>query len=259
MAAPPREPLVACQDVGLTFAGPVEALRGTTFQLQRGELVSIVGPSGCGKSTLLRLIAGLIETTSGTLRVAGQQPSDARSEGLHLGFVFQEATLLPWRTIQDNIRLPLELLGVPRAEHAERIRESLALVGLQEFAQALPNQLSGGMRMRVALVRALVTHPELLLFDEPFGALDEITRQRLNEDLLALWQRQGWSGIFITHNVYEAVFLSQRVLVMSPRPGKLIAELSIPFDFPRGPELRGTAEYARLSAEVSTLLRRAAT
>lgn len=259
MAAPQRDPLVACHDVGLTFAGPVEALRGTTFQLQRGELVSIVGPSGCGKSTLLRLIAGLIETTSGTLRVAGQPASDARREGLHLGFVFQEATLLPWRTVQDNIRLPLELLAVPRAEHAERIRESLALVGLQEFAQALPNQLSGGMRMRVALVRALVTHPELLLFDEPFGALDEITRQRLNEDLLALWQRQGWSGIFITHNVYEAVFLSQRVLVMGPRPGKLIAELSIPFDFPRGPELRGTAEYARLSAEVSALLRRAAT
>lgn len=259
MSAAQREPLVASHNVGLTFPGPVEALGGTTFQLQRGELVSIVGPSGCGKSTLLRLIAGLIETTSGSLLVAGQPASAARRQGLHLGFVFQEATLLPWRTVQDNIRLPLELLGVPRAEHAERIREALALVGLQDFARALPNQLSGGMRMRVALVRALVTHPELLLLDEPFGALDEITRQRLNEDLLGLWQRQGWSGIFITHNVFEAVFLSQRVLVMGPRPGKLIAELAIPFEFPRGPELRGTAEYARLSAEVSALLRRAAT
>ncbi len=259
VAAPPREPVVTCHNVGLTFPGPVAALAGTTFELQRGELVSIVGPSGCGKSTLLRLVAGLLPTTSGTLNVAGQPAVEARRQGLHLGFVFQEATLLPWRTVQDNIRLPLELLGVPRSQHAARIREALDLVGLHDFARALPSQLSGGMRMRVALVRALVTHPELLLLDEPFGALDEITRQRLNEDLLGLWQRQQWSGIFITHNVYEAVFLSQRILVMSPRPGKLIAEVTIPFDFPRGPELRGTPEFARLSAEVSALLRRTAT
>lgn len=253
--APPRAPLVACQQVGLTFPGPVEALAGTSFQLQRGELVSIVGPSGCGKSTLLRLVAGLLPTTSGNLTVAGVPAVDARRQGLQLGFVFQEATLLPWRTVEENIRLPLQLLGVPRSQHAARIRDSLALVDLQDFAHVLPNQLSGGMRMRVALVRALVTQPELLLLDEPFGALDEITRQRLNEDLLFLWQRQHWSGIFITHNVYEAVFLSQRILVMSPRPGRLIAELPIPFEFPRGPELRGTAEFARISAEVSALLR----
>ena len=146
-----------------------------------------------------------------------------------------------------------------RSEHESRIREALALVGLQQFASSFPNQLSGGMRMRVALVRALVTHPELLLLDEPFGALDEITRQRLNEDLLGLWQRQQWSGIFITHNVFEAVFLSQRILVMSPRPGQIIHDIPIPFEFPRGPELRGTSEFAKLAAEVSTLLRRAAT
>ncbi len=254
-----RESLVDCDQVGLTFPGPVEALAANTFQLQRGELVSIVGPSGCGKSTLLRLISGLIAPTSGSLRVAGQSAVQARRQGLQMGFVFQEATLLPWRTIQDNIRLPLELLGVPRAEHAGRIREALELVGLQEFAQSLPNQLSGGMRMRVALVRALVTRPELLLLDEPFAALDEITRQRLNEELLALWRRQQWSGIFITHSVYEAVFLSQRVLVMGPRPGQIIAELPIPFEYPRTPELRGTAEFARLAAEVSTLLRRIST
>lgn len=250
---------MSCHDVGLTFPGPVQALAGVTWELQRGELVSIVGPSGCGKSTLLRLIAGLLPTSTGRLSVAGLPAVEARRRGLHLGFVFQEATLLPWRTVQDNIRLPLELLAVPRSEHATRIEESLALVGLQEFAHALPNQLSGGMRMRAALVRALVTHPELLLLDEPFGALDEITRQRLNEDLLGLWQRQHWSGVFITHNVYEAVFLSQRILVMSARPGRLIAEVNVPFDFPRGPELRGTAEFARLSAEVSSLLRGTAT
>lgn len=256
VADPVPEPLVACDNVGLTFPGPVQALAGTTFQLQRGELVSVVGPSGCGKSTLLRLISGLIGHTAGTLQVAGQSPMQARRHGLQVGFVFQDATLLPWRTIQDNIRLPLELLRVPRSEHAGRIREALELVGLQDFAQALPSQLSGGMRMRVALVRALVTHPELLLLDEPFGALDEITRQRLNEDLLDLWRSQQWSGVFITHNVYEAVFLSQRVLVMSPRPGRLIADVPIPFEFPRTPELRGTPEFARLAAEVSSLLRR---
>ncbi len=250
-------PLVACDSAGLTFPGPVEALAGVTLRLQRGELVSIVGPSGCGKSTLLRMIAGLIAATSGTLRVSGLPALEARRRGLQLGFVFQDATLLPWRSVRDNIRLPLELLGVPKSEHAARIHEALELVGLRDFENSLPSQLSGGMKMRVALVRALVTHPQLLLLDEPFGALDEITRQRLNEDLLGLWQRQKWSGIFITHNVYEAVFLSQRVLVMGPRPGRLIAEVPIPFEFPRTPELRGTAEFARLSAEVSSLLRRA--
>lgn len=255
----PTDPLVACQGVGLTFPGPVVALTGATFNIGRGELVSIVGPSGCGKSTLLRLIAGLLPVTSGTLNVAGRPASEARRRGVHLGFVFQDATLLPWRTVQDNIRLPLELLGVPRSEHAARIRDALALVGLNEFANALPNQLSGGMRMRVALVRAMVTHPELLLLDEPFGALDEITRQRLNEELLGLWQRQRWSGIFITHNVYEAVFLSQRVLVMSARPGRLIADVKIPFDFPRGPDLRGVPEFSRLAASIGALLREAAT
>lgn len=255
LATPAMEPLVSCRDVGLTFPGPVAALTGVTLTLQRGELVSIVGPSGCGKSTLLRLISGLLPTTAGDLQVAGRPALEARRKGLELGFVFQDATLLPWRTVQDNIRLPLELLGIARSQHTGRIRESLAMVGLHDFAKSFPNQLSGGMRMRASLVRALVTQPKLLLLDEPFGALDEITRQHLNEELLGLWQRQRWSGIFITHNVYEAVFLSQRVLVMGPRPGKIIAEVQIPFDFPRGPALRGTAEFAKLASEVSTLLR----
>lgn len=251
--------LVSCRDVGLVFPGPVTALTGVSFQLNQGELVSIVGPSGCGKSTLLRLIAGLLATSSGELEIAASAKLDGPNGRPQVGFVFQDATLLPWRTVQDNIRLPLELLGVPRTEHEARIRAALALVGLNEFARAFPAQLSGGMRMRVALVRALVTHPELLLLDEPFGALDEITRQRLNEDLLELWQRQRWSGVFITHNVFEAVFLSQRVLVMSPRPGKVVAEFTIPFEYPRVPEVRGSAEFARLAAEISQCLRRAAT
>lgn len=255
----PPTPLVVSENVGLTFPGPVQALADASFQLQRGELVSIVGPSGCGKSTLLRLVSGLIPATSGKLHVAGESPVQARRRGLQIGFVFQDATLLPWRTIQENVRLPLELRGVSRSEHAARIREALALVGLQDFAHSLPSQLSGGMRMRVALVRALITNPELLLLDEPFGALDEITRQKLNEDLLALWQRQHWSGIFITHNVYEAVFLSQRVLIMSARPGRLIADLEIPFAYPRSPDLRGTPEFAKLANEVGALLRKVST
>lgn len=253
--------MVSCRDVDLTFPGPVTALKSVSFDLRQGELVSIVGPSGCGKSTLLRLIAGLLHPTAGRLELTGQNQSTntkTRSRP-EVGFVFQDATLLPWRTVWDNIRLPLELLHVPRPEYTSRIHAALDLVGLGDFARSFPAQLSGGMRMRIALVRALVTQPQLLLLDEPFGALDEITRQRLNEDLLELWQRQQWSGVFITHNVFEAVFLSQRVLVMSPRPGKIVAEFDIPFEYPRHPELRGTADFARLAAEISQCLRKAAT
>jgi NitT/TauT family transport system ATP-binding protein len=254
-----HEALVSCQDVGLVFPGPVTALTGVSFHLQQGDLVSIVGPSGCGKSTLLRLIAGLLKPTSGNLEVSSQSADGKPAGRPEVGFVFQDATLLPWRTVSDNVRLPLELLHIPRQEHAARIHAALELVGLKDFTKAFPAQLSGGMRMRVALVRALVTRPELLLLDEPFGALDEITRQRLNEDLLGLWQAQRWSGVFITHNVFEAVFLSQRVLVMSPRPGKIVAEFRIPFDYPRDPDVRGRADFARLAAEISLCRRKAAT
>jgi NitT/TauT family transport system ATP-binding protein len=255
--------IVSCRDAGLVFPGDVTALTGVSFDLRPGELVSIVGPSGCGKSTLLRLIAGLLVPTTGRIDVSSSaRPSPARQGASparpQVGFVFQDATLLPWRTVHDNIQLPLELLRVSPVEWAPRIRQALELVGLQEFAHVFPAQLSGGMRMRVALVRALVTHPELLLLDEPFGALDEITRQRLNEDVLELWQKQKWSAIFITHNVFEAVFLSQRVIVMSSRPGQIIAEFQVPFDYPRPAELRGTNEYTRLAAEISLCLRRGA-
>jgi NitT/TauT family transport system ATP-binding protein len=251
-------PLVEAQGVGLTFPGGLVALEGLELAIGRGELVSIVGPSGCGKSTLLRLIAGLIAPTRGRLAVAGVPAAEARRRRLQIGFVFQEATLLPWRSVVDNIRLPLELLKIPRAEQERRIKASLELVGLAEYARLHPSQLSGGMRMRVALVRALATHPELLLLDEPFGALDEITRQRLNEELLDLWLRQGWTGLFVTHNVFEAVFLSQRILVFGARPGRVVAEVAVPLPFPRTPEVRATPEFARLAGEVSGWLRRGA-
>jgi len=242
--------------VGLRYATGVEALQQITWQTQAGEIVALVGPSGCGKSTLLRLLAGLIAPTSGELRIQGRPPLQARRESNPaIGFVFQDHTLLPWRTVVENIRLPLELQHVSATTQQSRIDRSLQLVGLEQFASALPNQLSGGMRMRVALARALITDPELLLLDEPFGALDDLTRQRLNEELLLLWKQRRWTGVFVTHNVQEAVFLSHRVLVLSPRPGRIVADVRIPFAGPRTADLRTTVEFARVAAEISHWLR----
>jgi len=197
----------------------LRALDEVQFAIRRGELVTLVGPSGCGKSTLLRLIAGLAEPTSGTLKVAGLPAGEARRAQLQVGFVFQDATLLPWRNVVENVRLPLELLKIPAAEQDLRIRESLKMVGLEDSAHLHPSQLSGGMRMRVSLIRALAPRPDLLLLDEPFGALDEITRQRLNEELLDLWLRQRWTGLFVTHNVFEAVFLESAHSYIRPQAG----------------------------------------
>ena len=212
--------LVVAAGLNKYFPSGVQALRDLNLEISRGgQFVSIVGPSGCGKSTFLRLVAGLDEPTSGELRVEGHDP-------LGLAFVFQDATLLPWRSVAHNITLPLELR---REAAAERVAQTLELVGLTDFAAAYPAQLSGGMRMRVSIARALVTRPQILLLDEPFGALDEITRQRLNEELLRLWQEDHWTSLFVTHNVSEAVFLSQRVLVMSARPGRILADIPIPF------------------------------
>lgn len=249
---------IAATDVGIAFGGR-PAVEHVTCQIRQGEFVSILGPSGCGKSTLLRMFAGLITPGFGSVTVAGAEPALARRERARVAFVFQDPTLLPWRTVAENIRLPLELQGVPAVEVAARIEASLRLIGLRpEDADKRPRKLSGGMRMRVSLARALVTQPDLLLLDEPFAALDDILRQQLNEDLVRLWQDAGWTAVFVTHNVAEAVFLSQRILVMSARPGTIEAEIPIPFDYPRHPELRGQAEFARLTAEVSTRLREAA-
>ena len=251
----PAEKLVSARQICKHFAGGIEALSDIDLEIASGEFVAIVGPSGCGKSTLLRLIAGLIPPTSGTLTVEGLPPALARRSRQDLAYIFQDATLLPWRTVAGNVALPLELRGQPRARAAPLVAQILEMVGLQDFARSFPWQLSGGMRMRVSIARALVIRPGLLLLDEPFAALDEITRQRLNEELLRLWDQDRWTGVFITHSVSEAVFLSQRVLVMSPRPGRLLADVDVPFAYPRAADLRTTAAFGRVAAEVSHRLR----
>jgi len=248
--------VVEADAVSMSFAGAVQALDDVSFSFRQGEFVSLAGPSGCGKSTLLRLIAGLASPTAGAVRVAGLPPKLARRQKTQMSFVFQDATLLPWRSTADNVRLPLELAGVATPEQDRRIRDGLAMVGLGEFAARRPRELSGGMRMRVSLARALVTRPELLLLDEPFGALDDITRQTLNEELLGLWQEHRWTAVFVTHNISEAAFLSTRILVMSPRPGRIMADLAVPFAVPRRSELRAEAEFARFVGEVGRLLRK---
>ena len=236
---------LAFDGVSKTFADGTHALAATTFGLRAGEFVTVVGPSGCGKSTLLRIASGLEAPTTGTVSV------DRRS----LGYVFQDPTLLQWRTVRRNIELFAELEGMGKAERMARVADNVKLVGLGGFEDKYPKQLSGGMRMRASLARSLVMEPDIFLFDEPFGALDEITRERLNDELLALFQRKGFGALFITHSIQEAVFLSTRVLVMSARPGRIVASFDVPFGYPRSPELRFDAEFAALSGDVSHALR----
>jgi len=232
-------------DSGVAALGPVD------LDIRNGEFVSLLGPSGCGKSTALRLIAGLSAPTSGSVKVAN------RAARHSIGFVFQEPTLMPWTSIRANVRLPLMLAHVPDAEADARVGEALAQVGLAEFAEAFPRELSGGMKMRVSLARALVTDPDILLMDEPFAALDEITRFRLNDDLLALWRGLNKTVVFVTHSVFESVYLSQRVIVMTPRPGRLAAEFRIAAAEPRSEDFRTSVEYAGYCREVSVALARA--
>src|SRR5438105_2711205 len=205
-------------------------------------MVAIVGPSGCGKSTLLRLASRLTPPSAGSIKL---------SDG-NLGYVFQDATLLPWRTVQRNVELLAELSGVGRAERSRLASQAIALTGLSGFEHHIPRALSGGMRMRVSLARALTLRPRTFLFDEPFGALDEITRERLNGELLGLFERERFAGLFVTHSVTEATFLASRVLVMSPRPGRIVAEVAVPFAYPRPPELRFEPEFAAVAGQIST-------
>jgi NitT/TauT family transport system ATP-binding protein len=233
-------------DNGVTALGPLD------LDVATGEFVSLLGPSGCGKSTALRLIAGLGVPSSGTVSVARHADS---AGGRHsIGFVFQEPTLMPWASVRDNVRLPLKLANAPAAEAEARVGDALAQVGLSEFAGAFPRELSGGMRMRVSLARALVTDPDILLMDEPFAALDEITRFRLNNDLLALWRKLHKTIIFVTHSVFESVYLSQRVVVMTARPGRISREFRIDAPEPRGEDFRTSAGYAACCREVSSAL-----
>jgi NitT/TauT family transport system ATP-binding protein len=238
---------IALNGVSKRFDGGLQALGHVDFQLRAGEFVSIVGPSGCGKSTLLRIIARLIAPSTGEC---------VRPAGLESAFVFQEAALLPWRTVERNAQLLMELEGRRPEEYRTRAAEALALVGLAGFEKAYPHQLSGGMRMRLSLARALALRPGLLLLDEPLAAVDELTRDVLQEELSAMWLQAGFTGVLVTHNVHEAVYLSTRVVVMSPRPGRILEVIDVPFAFPRAPELRATPEFAQLTGRVTAALRR---
>src|ERR1700704_4169583 len=241
---------VSLRGVTKVYDSGVMALGPLDLDVSKGEFVSLLGPSGCGKSTALRLIAGLSAPTSGAVRVANR----AGQAGHCIGFVFQEPTLMPWTSVRENVRLPLKLARVPHDKADARVGEALAEVGLAEFADAYPRELSGGMKMRVSLARALVTDPDILLMDEPFAALDEITRFRLNNDLLSLWRNLRKTVIFVTHSVFESVYLSQRVIVMTSRPGRISAEFRIDTTEPRGEVFRTSADYAGYCRKVSNAL-----
>ncbi len=239
--------LLRLDAVGKRFPTGVTAVDKVSVAIAEGDFLALLGPSGCGKSTLLRMIAGLIEPSEGRL----EWQADVTGQ---VGFVFQEPTLMPWATALRNVALPLELTGTPRAEAERRARESLARVDLTGFEAAYPRMLSGGMKMRVSIARALVTRPRLLLMDEPFAALDEITRHRLNEDLLRLWRDERFTAVFVTHSTFESVFLAERILVMSPRPGRIAAELHVPPEDRATPEFRTSAVYAAHCRAVSHAL-----
>ncbi|MAC78094.1 MAG: nitrate/sulfonate/bicarbonate ABC transporter ATP-binding protein [Rhodobacteraceae bacterium] len=234
--------------VGKTFGRDVVALRGMSLDVRQGDFISLLGPSGCGKSTALRLIAGLIHPTQGRIRWEGPR---------ELGVVFQEATLMPWATVEDNVWLPMRLKGRPKAQVRGDIAEALELVGLKGFEKAYPRELSGGMKMRVSIARAMVTKPSLILMDEPFAALDEITRFKLNNDLLAMKDKLGCTVIFVTHSVFESVFLSDRIVIMAARPGRVIEEVGVNEPYPRTEIYRTSADYAAHCRDASDALKRA--
>lgn len=243
--------LVELSGVAKIYRSGMEAVLGLDLQVRSGEFLSLVGPSGCGKSTVLRMLASLSAPSRGEMVWHGNHSKRK------IGYVFQEPTLLPWARVWRNAYLPLRLLGLSSAAAKTQVDEALALVGLSEFSHAYPRELSGGMKMRVSLARALVTKPELLLLDEPFAALDEITRFRLNDDLLRLWNERHWTVVFVTHSVYESVFLSNRILVMSARPGRIVAEIKVEGPTPRTAEFRHSEVFASSCRRVSAALQAA--
>jgi NitT/TauT family transport system ATP-binding protein len=246
--------LIELRRVGKTYRGGTNALENVDTRIDRGSFVSLVGPSGCGKSTLLRIVAGLIAPSSGEIAwpsTGGARPAD-------IGFVFQDATLMPWARVFDNIYLPLKLRNVSRKDATPRIMDALKRVGLEDFAHSFPRELSGGMRMRVSIARALVMRPPVLLMDEPFAALDEFTREKLDDDLLELWRGESWTVVFVTHSVYESVYLSERVLVMGARPGRILHDIAVDAPYPRGRAFRESHDYVARCAEISAALREGA-
>ncbi|HVY21343.1 MAG TPA: ABC transporter ATP-binding protein [Bauldia sp.] len=245
--------LVSLRGVSKRFSNGTLALQNMSLDIAEGQFVSLLGPSGCGKSTVLRIIAGLGDTSSGTVEWPGASSYDVTGKAeREIGFVFQEPTLMPWATVANNVWLPLRLHGVSKKAARAQVMEALQMVGLEKFADSYPRELSGGMKMRVSIARALITRPKLLLMDEPFAALDEITRFKLNNDLLHLWETFGWTVIFVTHSVFESVYLSERIVVMAPRPGRVFKDLAIDAPYPRDDAFRTSTvynEYCRMASD----------
>lgn len=252
--APEALPPISLRGVEKVYADGTRALARVDLALKEGELLTLIGPSGCGKSTVLKLAANLIEPTAGEVRWWGRGFERIGEPGRRLSFVFQEPTLMPWSRVAQNVRLPLDLANAPKEDSTPKVRQVLDLVGLEGFQHHYPHQLSGGMKMRASIARALVTDPNVLLMDEPFGALDEFTRNRLDSDLISLWWKRRLSVVFVTHSIYEAVFLSTRVLVMSARPGRLVAEFAVDEPHPRQDSFRKSGKFADLCRELTAIL-----
>ncbi|MFN3437751.1 MAG: ABC transporter ATP-binding protein [Acidovorax sp.] len=250
-------PAVEVLSAEKTYPNGTQALLPVDLTIEEGEFVTLLGPSGCGKSTLLKMVAGLLEPTDGRLHLWRKPVAQLEESGKKMAFVFQSPTLMPWASVQTNVRLPLGLAGLPRKDADARVAEALALVGLSKFANALPRALSGGMQMRVSIARGLVTQPDLLLMDEPFGALDEITRHKLDADLLDLWRKKKLTVIFVTHSIHEAVFLSSRVVMMAARPGRVVEEFHIDAPYPRTADFMVSPEFSRYAKQLQDSLLRA--
>jgi NitT/TauT family transport system ATP-binding protein len=253
----PSSPAIEILSADKTYSNGTRALEPVDLKIQPGEFVTLLGPSGCGKSTLLKMIAGLLAPSDGRILIWNKPIDKVESSGHKLAFVFQEATLMPWSRVRANVRLPLDLHGDAKDEAEKRVSDSLELVGLSKFANAYPRELSGGMQMRVSIARALVTQPDLLLMDEPFGALDEITRNKLDSDLLELWEKKKLTVVFVTHSIYEAVYLSTRVVVMAARPGRVVDQVKIDEPYPRGNDYRVSSQFARYAKTLQDSLLRA--
>ena len=250
-------PAVEVLSAEKTYPNGTHALLPVDLSVDEGEFVTLLGPSGCGKSTLLKMIAGLLSPSDGRVLLWRKPVEQLEASGHRLSFVFQDATLMPWARVMGNVRLPLDLAGVPREVAQARVRNALQMVGLEKFESNLPRELSGGMQMRVSIARGLVTEPQLLLMDEPFGALDEITRNRLDSDLLELWQGKKLTVVFVTHSIYEAVYLSNRVAVMAARPGRIVDEVGIDEPYPRGPDFRVSTQFSQYAKRLQDALLRA--